>query len=118
MWTYFSKTGELADAEGQVVASGYSGHGAGRNNPAMQGVVNVGPIPAGTYAIGSARDTEAHGPVVMPLVMVSGESFGRGGFLMHGDNWAHDASEGCIILDRPARLRVAESADRVLKVVG
>jgi len=117
MWTYFQKTGELADEGGEIVATGYSGHGEGRNNPAMEGVKDVGPIPAGSYAIGSVRDTETHGPVVMPLAHLAGDTFGREGFLIHGDNTRHDASQGCIILPRTVRQAIAESADRMLKVV-
>ncbi len=46
------------------------------------------------------------------------QMFGRDGFLIHGDNMAmnHTASEGCIILGRPIREQIADSADRVIVV--
>jgi hypothetical protein len=43
-WTYKQSTGEL-DHNGAAIGAGYSGHGAGLNNPAMQNVHDVGPIP-------------------------------------------------------------------------
>lgn len=116
------KAGELwrfADGVLTKVADGYSGHDAGRDNPAMESVPDAGPIPQGTYAIGDMRDTEAHGPCVMPLAMMAGDSFGRAGFLIHGDSIAHpgQASLGCIILPRPVRIQIGQSDDRVLRVV-
>lgn len=43
-WTCAQKTGELQQ-DGEHVATGYSGAGEGKNNPKMQSVRNVGPIP-------------------------------------------------------------------------
>ena len=45
-WTYSQTSGEL-DQDGNKVATGYSGAGIGKNNPVMQNVHNVGPIPQG-----------------------------------------------------------------------
>ncbi len=54
----------------------------------------------------------------MRLAPVPGtQTFGRDGFLIHGDNRRHDASQGCIILDRAARDRIGNSADTRLNVV-
>src|SRR5262249_6246005 len=44
--------GTLSQA-GKVLARGYSGFERGKNNPAMQGVKDVGPIPIGRYTIGA-----------------------------------------------------------------
>ncbi len=46
MWTYAQKTGSLLQ-DGQAVATGYSGFDEGKNNPAMQAIHDVGPIPQG-----------------------------------------------------------------------
>jgi hypothetical protein len=85
-----------------IVGMGYSGHGPGRNNPAMEAVHDIGPIPHGLYKIGKpeccAPDPPGpHGPYILPLSPNGHSACGRSGFLMHGDNVRHDASLGCII---------------------
>jgi hypothetical protein len=49
----------------------------------------------------------------------STNTFGRSGFLMHGDSTQSpgSASQGCIIMPRPVREQVWNSGDRDLKVV-
>jgi hypothetical protein len=119
-WTYSQKSGEL-DQNGNRVATGYSGAGTGKNNPEMQHVHNVGPIPQGDWTItGPPVDTKTHGPYVLKLApTIETETFGRSGFLMHGDSREHPgtASEGCIIVPRAVREEVWKSGDRDLKVV-
>lgn len=119
MWKWVQLTGELM-YDGQVEAQGYSGAGDGKNNPAMQRMANVGPIPQGLYYIGAPRDTDDHGPYVLPLIpFPENEMFGRAGFLIHGDSIKAPgtASEGCIILGRLYREAIYKSNDRVLKVI-
>jgi|SRR6185369_16627747 len=117
-WRYRQSTGELSCACcGRVVAVGYSGHGEGRNNPAMEASAGVGPIPAGQWSIGPMRDSPSLGPVVMDLVPVGHDAHGRSLFRIHGDNAAHDASHGCIVLPRPARALIGASPERTLEVV-
>ena len=119
-WTYAQKTGELQQ-DGRHVARGYSGAGAGKNNPAMQEVPNFGPIPQGEWTIfGPPVNTHDHGPYVLTLRPASAtETFGRSGFLMHGDSIEAPgcASHGCVVLPRPAREQVWNSGERDLKVV-
>jgi type VI secretion system (T6SS) effector TldE1-like protein len=119
-WTYAQKSGELQQ-DGKPVATGYSGAGAGKNNPAMQNVRNVGPIPEGDWTIaGPPADTTDHGPYVLKLNPAVGtETFGRSGFLMHGDSKEHPgcASHGCVILPRAVREQVWTSGDRELEVL-
>jgi len=119
-WTYSQKTGELQQ-DGKPVASGYSGAGEGKNNPAMENVHNVGPIPKGQWAIeGPPFNTEEHGPYVLALKPSAETStFGREGFLLHGDSKESPgcASQGCIIMPRVAREQVWKSDDRDLNVV-
>lgn len=120
MWTYEQLTGKLFDNNDQLVAIGYSGHGEGKNQPEMEQVANVGPIPRGLYDIQSPRDTQSHGPYVLPLLPDNGnEMFGRAGFLIHGDavHAPGTASEGCVILSRTIREQIWESHDHSLKVV-
>lgn len=117
MWTYAQDTGELLDPGERQVAIGYSGTGIGRNNPLKEAVPNVGPVPRGFYLIGPAAHSDHMGPCVMPLLPQNGETHGRSGFYIHGDNSRHDASHGCIILGPSTRQIIAESPDRLLHVV-
>ena len=119
-WTYAQKTGELQQ-DGKQVANGYSGAGEGKNNPDMQSVRNVGPIPQGDWTItGPPANTPEHGPYVLRLTPKDQtETFGRSGFLMHGDSKSAPgaASHGCIIMPRTVREQVWNSGDRDLQVV-
>lgn len=119
MWYFIQTTGELLK-DGILIGVGYSGKGAAKNNPLMQDVHNVGPIPAGDYSIGQPYDTETHGPFVLPLTPDSkNKMFGRSQFLIHGDSILHpgEASEGCIIYGRIVRERINKSLDRRLSVL-
>jgi hypothetical protein len=80
MWTYAQKTGALLQ-NGQLVATGYSGFEEGKNNPAMQAVTNVGPIPQGDWTIeGPPINTAEHGPFVLILTpSADTNTFGRSG---------------------------------------
>ena len=120
MYTYRQSTGELFH-DGLPVTTGYSGHAEGRNNPALQSHPNVGPIPCGRWTIEKpAFESQTHGPVVMRLDPCAGtETFGRSGFLIHGDSILHPGmgSLGCIILPRPARLAISANPDCDLEVI-
>ena len=119
MWTYEQATGRFSH-DGVAVAFGYSGRDEGKNNPAMQYLQGIGPLPRGAYTIGDAVDTDTHGPCVMPLSHdASNEMFGRSGFLIHGDSIAAPgtASHGCIILPRAIRDLINLCKDRCLSVV-
>jgi hypothetical protein len=125
MWTYFQKTGELL-RDGQQQGLGYSGYNdpqsgqPGKNNPTLQHVPDVGPIPVGSYTIGNPEDTLTHGPFVLPLTPnPANQMFGRAGFLIHGDSVVEPgtASRGCIIMARTIRNEIAASGDQLLQVV-
>jgi hypothetical protein len=87
----------------------------------MESVHNHGPIPRGAWTIGPFHDDPGgKGPVVAHLTPIEGtETFGRAGFMIHGDNKAlnHTASDGCIILARSLRQTIAGSGDHELQVV-
>ena len=117
-WMYSQSTGILTH-NGSHVATGYSGNGAGKNNPEMQSVPDVGPCPQGRYQIGAPRDEASVGPFALPLTpMPDTNTFGQFAFLIHGDSIVHPgtASEGCIILLRDARNQIAASGDHELIV--
>lgn len=119
-WTYVQATGELRHSDSTTRAVGYSGHGEGLNNSAMEHIPRVGPIPRGRWTIGAPRDSERVGPFAMPLTPDDDTAtFGRTLFLIHGDNRKRDrsASHGCIILPRVIREEIWESADTDLEVI-
>lgn len=122
MWGWHQGSGELW-RDDRMYATGYSGYGEGKNNPALQGVPNVGPIPRGSYTIGPPEAVTVpgpHGPFVLRLTPLPGtDTEGRDGFLIHGDSTEHPggASHGCVILPRLVREQIAASGDTHLVVV-
>lgn len=85
---------------------GYSGHGEGRNNPEMETVHDLGPIPRGLWRIGDPVNHPRMGPLTFPLIPIGHDAHGRTGFFIHGNNAANDASHGCPILDHEIREHV------------
>jgi hypothetical protein len=119
MWSYDQLSGTLSK-DGERVATGYSGFEQGKNNPDLEHIHDTGPIPKGVYGIGPPHDTTTHGPHVMPLTPELGtNTFGRDGFLIHGDSVAHPgtASHGCIILPRNVRDQISASGDFQIEVI-
>lgn len=124
MWLYIQGSGSLYSGTISppfFVTAGYSGIGIGLNNPDLQEIHEIGPIPIGLYTIEPPIDTPTHGPYVLPLTPnPANEMFGRSGFLIHGDSVRlaneHAASRGCIILPRDIREKIWTSEDHILKV--
>lgn len=120
-WVYEQLTGNLLQNGTDLIAKGYSGKGDGVNNPDMQNVANVGPIPVGWYTVGEPYNSD-HGPYTLRLTSdLTNEMYGRSGFLMHGDRvdsvGKRLASEGCIIMPRSVREMVWNSSNHFLQVV-
>jgi len=126
---YTQSTGDWF-RDGQFIARGYSGHDAdgvqGKNNPSEEAHRSHGPIPRGLWKIAEdpapSSEQGPHGPFVMHLYPLPGtETFGRSGFLIHGDmadpRLAGTASLGCIILPREVRESIWASGDRMLSVI-
>ncbi len=118
MYFYSQTTGIIARSESSTltpIGKGYAGGDCGENpggvnNPAMQQVQNVGPLPQGVYTIEVPAHHPKLGPCAMPLIPHPGNAmFGRSGFFIHGDNDAADksASEGCIVLPGDVRADIA-----------
>ncbi len=122
-YTYIQRSGKLLGKDGVVFAVGYSGRNQGKNNPAMQDVQNMGPIPVGLYRIGDAYTHEHLGPLTMNLTPdAANEMFGRGEFRIHGDSKAEPgmASHGCIIMPHEVRDFIAShlaEGQRSLEVI-
>lgn len=124
-WTYEQSTGNLLDPNGSQIATGYAGGNCGKNpegknNPDMQNVQCIGPLPQGMYSVNAPIDGTHLGPFAMPLVPdADNQMFGRGRFYMHGDTTpSGNASEGCIIMPRAIREKVWVSEDHQIWVVG
>ena len=102
---YRVETGRFMDAAGPLLYRCYSGKfGPARNNPNAEAEPNRGPIPRGRWMMGKPYDSARVGPLSIPLLPAAETStFGRSAFLIHGDNAAGDASEGCIVAPRPLR---------------
>lgn len=118
-WRYNQGTGEIQDAKGQTRGRGYAGHGPGKNNPLMERVKNVGPIPRGLWGMQHPIDSKLRGPYVIMLDPEDGtETYGRSGFLVHGDSRTHpgEASHGCIVCGRKLREAMWESGDHLIEV--
>jgi hypothetical protein len=124
-WTFEQSTGHLFDAAGNLTGTGYAGGNCGknpegRNNPALQGVPCVGPLPVGTYTLGTPVEGSHLGPFAIPLIPdPANDMLGRGDFYLHGDSVESpgDASEGCIIQSHTVRSSVYASADHTIIVI-
>lgn len=120
--TYNNSTGRLVctDEAGNTTVdhTGYAGTGAGRNNPDMQGVRNVGPIPTGNYNVGTGYAGGHTGPQTLNVDPAPGtDTLGRDGFRIHGNNARNDASQGCIIMPRNVRDTISNAGGATLRVV-
>jgi len=124
MWIWDQSAGTLS-RDGELVSRGYSGKSRGKNNPALQGLRGVGPIPTGRWLMtGVVMKHPKLGPYVIRLDKIDSkpgddtdEVTGRGAFRIHGDNATGTASEGCIILPRAVREQMWRSGDRGIEVV-
>lgn len=126
MWTYDQSSGELRNAKGEVVSRGYSGKDRGKNNPKLQDLVGLGPIPRGRWKMTAVYNSKNVGPFAIRLEAVDAtpgddrhDETGRGAFRIHGDSIRAPgtASRGCIILPRIVRERLWNSRDREIEVV-
>lgn len=119
MWTYVQLDGDFSH-EGQHVGFGYAGRGEGKNNPVMQSVKGIGPLPVGVYRAEAPEDHPTVGRYAIHLIPdPANEMYGRASFFMHGDSSEHPglASHGCIVLARAFRAQFWNSGDHMIRVV-
>ena len=121
-FTYHQASGILLDENGVQVALGWAGNHEGKNNPNEEQVRCIGPLPRGTYRVEPWEDTHSHlGPDVAALTQIAGDTFGRGDFFIHGPSVASSnygqESKGCIVIPRPARIRVRNLAPDQIEVI-
>jgi len=119
MWIYSQTSGCLWTPEGKFISKGYSGAGRGKNNPKLDHVKRVGPIPRGMWVIGLPYDSERIGRFALPLIQHNHDAKGRSYFRIHGDSRSNPgkASLGCIILPRHIRKLIDDSENRLLMVI-
>jgi hypothetical protein len=124
MWLFEQCTGKLRDPTGAIIAAGYAGGNCGKNpegvnNPAMQAIKSVGPLPAGIYTMEEVLEQSHLGPFAIRLVPDAANVMcGRSGFFIHGDTTpSGNASEGCIIMPRAVREAMWASADHRIAVL-
>lgn len=130
-WQYSQSTGELkyfdnVTLQYTLVGKGYSGKNVGSqrglNNPNMQQVKDLGPIPAGYWVIGKAYSHKELGKLTMDLYpFKETNTFDRDRYLfrIHGDKEfpLFDASTGCIIFNKKIRKMINDCDDKILQVV-
>lgn len=125
---FYSQSKGLYTFPDGSTAPSYSGFGDGINNPAMEGIADVGPIPQGVYDHGAplAVGPGHTGAYVIPLTPDAETrsriiAMGRGpdSFFNHGDTESDVelhlelASRGCIISGRTTRVKVAALPDSI-----
>jgi len=123
-WTFESGSGKFYDPQGEHIATGYAGGNCGKNpeginNPEMQAVKGIGPLPEGVYTLGEPVEHSQLGAFAIPLKPdPSNDMMGRGGFYFHGDSKEYECgSEGCIVMAPSIRHQVWESDDHTITVV-
>lgn len=98
MWIYYQNNGLLIN--GTTTLHCYAGIDEGKNNPAMEHVRSVGPLPRGLYTASQPQNSEKHGPYAMWLIPdPENEMRGRDAFMYHADSIKNPgrASNGCIV---------------------
>ena len=118
-WTFEQATGYWINPAGDHVATAYAGRDAGKNNPDMQNVKGIGPLPRGIYTAGEPHQDPVVGAYALRLTPdASNNMFGRNSFFLHGDSVEHPglASHGCIVLPRPLREAFWASGDHTIEV--
>ena len=117
--TFSQANGTITDDQGTVLTdSAFAGNDSrpdvnpsgikGRNNPDAQEIHSIGPLPQGVYRCGAWSTYPKVGQMACPLTQISGETFGRSGFFIHGPGAADPAnsSEGCIVVPHDDRVKV------------
>jgi hypothetical protein len=118
--TYSQSKGTLVANNGVLLGTGFAGIGAGINNPQMQGIKNVGPLPVGFYRMAPPGPSVLLGPYAIRLdPNPANKMYGRAGFFMHGECIQHplSSSHGCIVMPFSTREAAFESGDRVIEVI-
>src|SRR5271169_2932681 len=125
MRTFQQSTGQILRPDWTLLTVGYAGGDcgmapSGKNNPAMQNLHNIGPLPQGKYVMVAVEDHPKLGPFTIVLVPdPANVMYGRSLFRIHGDSIKSpgNASDGCIVCARFAREELWASSDHDLQVI-
>jgi hypothetical protein len=132
-WTYSQSGATLTAPDGTVYQDTdpnytvYSGKGPGLNNPELQHIPNVGPLPRGKWLLDFEDDVEGLGSyqIRLKFIGIAGLPLTRqvDTFLIHGESLPpvlpHFSSEGCLILSPEAARKtiVDHHLQKVLNVI-
>jgi hypothetical protein len=127
MWLFKQSTGQIFH-DGTLITKGYAGRDyddtgkfvGGKNNPVMQNVKGIGPLPVGFYTMQQPHDSDVVGKYAIPLIPdATNEMFNRASFFWHGDKIKAPgtASHGCIVSDPKTRVSAWTSGDHRVQVV-
>ena len=117
-WVYDVKTHTFT-RNGEKYTAEYAGANGYKNDSSQECVRGKGPLPRGTYTIGSPYNSPHTGKYTLNLIPnLSNAMCGRSAFRIHGASMRHplDSSEGCIIATISVRKSIWASGDRELKV--
>lgn len=129
--TYIISTGDFYAPDGSLLGVCYAGHPPHVNDISAVNVKNIGPLPPGSYRMGTAYNNIHTGPLSIPLIPLAEQTHspeenpfawlhGRNDFYIHGDSLNHPgyASDGCIVASHEIRLKIVEISknDPILKV--
>ena len=125
MYLFESSTGKLFGTDGSLIETGYAGgdkglHKEGINNPNMQDVPDIGPLPEGIYTMGTPVEGTHLGLLAIPLTPENTNTmFGRSGFYIHGDviGAPGTASDGCIVMSHATRVTLSKCPFQQIQVV-
>lgn len=118
-WRYKVKAAVFYQNEVFRFKARYAGAAGHYNDSSKECVKNKGPLPRGTYTIGTPYNSAKTGAFTLPLTPDKNNSMcGRSSFLIHGDSISNPgmASQGCIIASKHVREKIWESNDRELIV--
>jgi len=113
-YKYYISTGRFVFSDGSST-TGHSGAKGEYRNKSQYTDVKGGPIPVGTYYITNVKN-DLNGSYHLNVIVLSPDSgnnmYGRYDFRIHGDNTDSTASQGCIILSREHRQKIADDFDK------
>ncbi|MDR3684763.1 MAG: hypothetical protein P4L11_13630 [Geothrix sp.] len=127
---FSQSTGLITKDDGTSVAHGWAGNDSnpenpqrihGKLNPDKQALHKIGPLPQGVYSVGPWEEKHGHlGAMVAPLTQISGETFGRDAFYIHGPDrdpaTYGQESLGCIVVPHAGRQAIKDLGPETVTV--
>jgi RHS repeat-associated protein len=114
------RAGRFYGIDGTVSSRAYAGRHEGLNNPDMQAVHDMGPLPTGTYTLGANKNRHKAADCFRLTPSPGTDTMDRGGFWIHRGNFRQppgNSSKGCICLPDEIR-QLLRPGDTVTVVPG